>query len=106
MANVNVMIWTQHSVGTNGPNWQVADWDMNFSRVPSVGELVALGNDADGVGAHYVVRLVVHMPEEVGPRDAEIYLERVDDMKCLQAVEPGHNPHPFAVLKDAVLRKP
>lgn len=53
-------------------------WDhIEFSRVPSLGEHVALGNDQHNLGAYYVVELVIHCPLSSGA-DAEIYLRRVD----------------------------
>lgn len=66
------------------PDWnKLAPFQMltprvEMTRVPSLGEVVSLGNDKSGSAADYVVVLVHHCPFRPNGIDAEIYMRRVD----------------------------
>lgn len=76
--------------------------DYEFSRVPCVGEILSMGNDADGIHAAYRVVLVVHAPRGTvrrpagaKPFDAEVYAARVDFPKAVLGAAPTapwHSP--------------
>jgi hypothetical protein len=55
----------------------IIDKKFRFTRVPSVGEFVALGNDEDSIAADYEVVLVHHLPLRPEGVDAEVYMRRI-----------------------------
>lgn len=69
---------TDYRVGT--------DENVEFSRVPCVGEYVNLGNDTTGVSADYEVVLVHHAAGRPNDTDAEVYLHRVDMLEVKKAL--------------------
>ena len=60
-----------------GAPFRILSPTLDMTRVPSVGEVINLGNDEAGVSADYQVVLVVHAPLRPSGIDAEVYGKRV-----------------------------
>jgi len=74
MASVRLFI--DPAPGSEAPFKIISD-ALEFTRVPSVGEFVALGSDEDDQAADYEVVLVHHSPLKPNDIDAEVYIRRV-----------------------------
>ena len=101
MATVIAFVWLKRSGSQSG--FQITRKNLEFARLPSVGEFVNLGNDTEGVSADYRVAVVVHAPLRPNGIDAEIYLERVFLPHELHTVSEriGANPNDQAHLLPA-----
>lgn len=64
---------------------------LSFARLPSVGEIIGLGNDGDGLAADYKVVLVHQTPLE-DKIDAELYAVRCDIASEVQSARPASDP--------------
>jgi hypothetical protein len=80
MATVQAFVWMKARDGRAGSRddgSQTLSRNLEFTRVPVVGEFVNLGDDTGGHSADYRVVVVVHAPLQPSGVDAEIYMERV-----------------------------
>ncbi len=66
----------ERRAGNNG--FQITGKNVKFARLPTIGEVINLGDDTKGHSADYKVVLVHHAPFRPNGIDAEIYLERID----------------------------
>ena len=74
MAEIQINV-NRKKGNADGPGFRALREDHFVSRVPQVGELIAL--DTDGHSAWYRVVLVIHEAAKPGKLDAAIYAERV-----------------------------
>ncbi|RKH03381.1 hypothetical protein D7V97_26585 [Corallococcus sp. CA053C] len=83
-ASVSVMLFLNPSYDGDSA-FKVFGPPKKLSRVPCVGELVALGTDDYGDAAEYEVVLVRHTPrhDEIV---ADVYLRRVDFLSVIKSV--------------------
>lgn len=77
-------------------NWRVGtDENLDFSRVPCVGEYISLGNDTAGIHAVYQVVAVIHAAGRPNDTDAEVYLRRVEFLDVQKSL--ANKPVPFEI---------
>jgi hypothetical protein len=82
---------------------------LHMSRIPCVGELIAIGEDDNGIAADYRVELVHHVameqphPEKVA---ADVYAVRVTAMDFYRAAEPKEAWQSTAVKADPASATP
>ncbi len=83
-----IMLFVSEAPGTTP--FRVHAQNHKISRVPMVGEHIALGNDARGIPLDYRAEIVRHIPEGVASTsaDAEVYAVRVSMPQVILAAAP------------------